>query len=94
MKSLKEIKKEIVQIEEQNKREDEEIAWKESKTRNLLLALTIYFILGFTLQVNNYLNPWINAFIPAVGFFIIIYALKFIKKLWEKFIYKEKLVKL
>jgi len=93
MKSLKEIKKEIVQIEEQNKREDEEIAWKQSKTRNLLLALTIYFIFGFTLQVNHYPYAWINALIPAVGFLIIIHALKFIKKLWEKFIYKEKLVK-
>jgi hypothetical protein len=36
-------------------------------------------------------NPWINAIVPAVGFYIYIstLTLPFIKEFWEKYIYRH-----
>lgn len=89
MKSLEKIEKQIKTIEEQNQKEDEELAWKRSNFRKLVLSTFVFIIIGFTLQLNNYPNAWFNGFIAAVGFFILFFLFGVAQTIWGKHIYKN-----
>jgi len=89
MKSLIQLEKAVEKIEQQNKLEDQEIAWKNNGVRHFLLAIIIYFVAGLVLQVASYPQSWLKAFAPALGYLLMIFLLQFAKRFWERNIYKQ-----
>lgn len=82
--TIQELDSRITKIEQRNKKVENDKAWETSLSRRLLL-------IGFTyLSISLYLNaiaierPWLNAIVPAIGFFLSTLTLPALKSLWEK----------
>lgn len=88
MSEIAEIKKEIDKIKERNKKVEINKAWETSWLRKILLMTLTYLIAAATLVTIKNPNPFLNALIPTVGFYLSTLTLPFIKNLWEKYIYK------
>lgn len=89
MDSFADLEKRIKQIEDRNKKVESDKAWETSWTRRILLILFTYLSIGFYLNAIRIVNPWLNAIVPAVGFFLSTLTLPFFKKLWVKHIRKS-----
>jgi hypothetical protein len=89
MNDINELKQEIQKLKERNKKVETNKAWETSFTRKILLITTTYLIAAFTLIVIHNENPWLNALIPTLGFYLSTLTLPFIKTLWEKYLYKR-----
>jgi polyferredoxin len=90
MTEIEELKKEITLIKERNKRVEKDKVWETSWTRRFLLIVFTYLAIGLYLQAININNAWLNAIVPAVGFLLSTLTLPFFKKLWIRYILKEK----
>lgn len=89
MNDIETLKQEIQKLKDRNKKVETNKAWETSFTRKILLMLVTYFIAGITFMVIKNSDPWVNAIIPTVGFFLSTLTLSFIKSLWEKYSYKN-----
>jgi len=84
MSTLEDLENRIVEIEERNKKVEVDKAWETSLTRKLLLIFFTYIAIGLYLNAIAVNKPWLNAIVPAVGFFLSTLTLPFIKKYWQK----------
>ena len=87
--AAEEIEQRIAALESRNKRVETNKAWETSLFRVITLVVITYLVVGLTLTVMQNSQPWINALIPSIGFFLSTFSLPFIKKYWVKYIYKE-----
>ncbi len=71
-------------IEDRNKRVELDKAWEGSLVRIFSVSLVTYFIAVFALHMIHAPVPWLNAFIPVIGFILSTQSLPFIKKSWLK----------
>ncbi len=79
---IQKLEKEIELIKERNLRVEADKAWEVSYFRVILITLIIYLIeLRYYIKSDGY---FLNAFVPAIGFFISVQSLPFIKKWWIK----------
>jgi len=79
---IQKLEEEIELIKERNLRVEADKAWEVSYFRILLITLIIYVI-----ELRYYIGSdsfFLNAFVPAIGFFISVQSLPFIKKWWVK----------
>jgi len=83
------IKKEINLIKQRNKKVEADKAWETSTTRKLVIAAITYFIVVLFLYLINARYPWLNAFVPTIGFYLSTLVLPPIKKSWIKRRYKK-----
>lgn len=90
MTTLPELSKEIETIKDRNKKVELDKTWETSKTRKLFLIIFTYIAIGLYLRAINIENPWLNAVVPSVGFFLSTLTVPFIKEIWMKYIYKNK----
>jgi len=76
------IEERIQKIEERNVRVEAEKAWETSAFRvGSIVALTYIIACGVLAAMDNE-NPFRNALIPAVGYFLSVQSLPFIKRSW------------
>ncbi len=80
---------EILCIQERNAKVEADKAWEISFTRKFLLTFLTYIVLTLLLFSLGAKNPFQNAIIPAVGFFLSTLSLKFVKEWWIKRAYKK-----
>ncbi|HSX23667.1 MAG TPA: hypothetical protein VLE74_01055 [Candidatus Saccharimonadales bacterium] len=74
----------VAAIEARNKRVELDKKWETSWTRRLsIVALTYLVVLVYLLAIGNN-NPFINAFVPAIGFTLSTSLLRSIRVLWQK----------
>lgn len=85
--STSDLKQRIAKIEARNKTVEINKAWATSLTRKITLVIATYLIIALTLFVIKNPDPWINAIIPALGFFLSTLTLPFVKTYWRKYIY-------
>ena len=85
-----EIKQEIGKIKERNKKVETDKSWELSYTRRIILTIFTYLAIGVYLRAINVPNPWLNAIVPAVAFMLSTLTLPFFKKIWIKYIYRNK----
>jgi hypothetical protein len=78
------IEERLHEIEERNDRVEQDKAWETSWTRRLSIALLTYGVVVIYLNLINHDKPWINALVPAVGYFLSTLMMKSIRKLWQK----------
>ena len=83
------IEKRIADIEDRNRKVEADKDWETSKTRLLILMFFTYLSIGLYLQVIGIDNPWLNAIVPTVGFFLSTLSLPFIKEYWSNHLYKK-----
>ena len=81
---IKNFKKDIEIIKERNFRVEADKAWEVSWTRGLFITISTYVIAGVWLVIIHDSFPWLKAFVPAVGYFLSVQSLPFIKKWWLK----------
>ena len=84
-----ELEKKIAALEARNTKVETNKAWETSLSRIFTLVVITYLIVGLTLVVIQNSQPWINALIPSLGFFLSTLTLPFIKKYWMKHVYKK-----
>jgi hypothetical protein len=90
MNTLLNLEKEIGIIKKRNKKVETDKSWETSKTRKLFLIIFTYIAIGLYLRAINIENPWLNAVVPSIGFFLSTLTVPFIKEIWIKYIYKNK----
>lgn len=83
------LKKEIESIKERNLRVEADKAWETSTTRKVIIVLLTYGIVVLFLVAINAPNPWTNAIIPVIGFWISTITLPIIKRWWISRVYKR-----
>lgn len=81
---------ELAQLKERNRKVEADKAWETSLSRKVIVALLTY---GVTLSVfilADVPQPFLNALIPTVAFFLSTLSLTIFKKLWLRYIYTNK----
>jgi hypothetical protein len=73
---------EVEAIKERNKRVEADKAWEVSWTRRFFIAAGTYVIAGFWLGIINANNPWLNAFVPTLGYLLSTVSLPVVKQWW------------
>jgi len=81
---IKNLEKEVEEIKERNARVEADKAWETSYFRVLLISGIIYVIAVKALYFIGSENYFLNALVPAIGYFISVQSLPFIKKWWIK----------
>ena len=89
MSTIEEIDKRLQKIEERNKSVELNKAWETSYTRRVLISIFPYLAIALYLQFIVGIDPWINAIVHTIGFLLSTLSLPFLKKVWEKFLYKK-----
>lgn len=70
----------IAKLEARNRRVEADKAWEISWTRRLALMVLIYMTVIFYLHFVVHIDPWINAFVPVLGYFVSTLTITFLKK--------------
>lgn len=89
MVTIEELKVEIEQIKQRNKRVEFEKAWETSWSRKLLICTLTYLVISLFFLFAGVINPFINAIVPALAFILSTASLSFFKHFWLKYIYKK-----
>lgn len=90
MNNIEDLTKRVEKIEERNKIVEENKTWEISLTRRMLLLIFTYLSIGLYMSFINIDKPWLNAIVPSVGFMLSTLSLPFFKKLWQKYLYKNR----
>ncbi len=90
MATFEDLEKEVNALKERNKRVEKDKEWETSYTRRFLLIGFTYLAIGFYLQAIEISNPWLNAIVPAIAFYLSTLTLPFFKQLWQKYIHKSR----
>jgi hypothetical protein len=85
MSSLQDLERRIANIEERNERVEKDKAWETSIARKVVVFVLTYFVIGIYLHSTGFEDPWLNAIVPAVGFFLSTLTLGLLKNLWMKY---------
>ena len=81
---LTELKNEILQIKERNKRVELDKAWETSLTRKIMIIILTYIVITIFFYFAESPNPMINAIVPSLAFFLSTLTIPIIKKIWIK----------
>lgn len=82
MTTIQELDKRVSQIEERNKRVETDKKWETSWIRRVILMICTYLAIGFYLNAIRISDPWLNAIVPTLGFFLSTLTLPIIKQYW------------
>lgn len=88
MTSIEELKKEVEEIKLRNKRVEGDKAWETSWTRKILILVLTYVVIVIFFFVVNLGNPFVNAIVPTIGFFLSTLTVPLFKQWWLKKIKK------
>ena len=86
---MENLEQRIQQIEERNRRVEQDKAWETSLSRRVLLAVFTYLAIAAYLWAIDISRPWLNAIVPSVAFMISTLVMPWLKRIWVKNIYKK-----
>lgn len=82
---MEELKKEIEEIKERNKRVELDKKWETSFTRKICIALLTYIVvICYTSLIDRINNVFLSSLVPVIGFTLSTLSLSVIRKVWEK----------
>lgn len=84
-----EIQKELEALKERNKRVEANKAWETSWTRKIVILVLTYFVVVVFFVVADLGNPFVNAIVPTMGFFLSTITAPFVKNWWLARVYKK-----
>lgn len=76
------IEERLAIIEARNKKVEADKAWETSWVRKLSIIVLTYLVVVAYLYFVVRIDPWINAIVPVIGFFLSTLTIQFIKNLW------------
>jgi hypothetical protein len=82
MTSNSELQQRIEKLEARNQRVEADKAWETSWMRRLSIMALTYIVVCFYLHFVVHINPWINALVPVIGFFLSTLTISLLKKQW------------
>lgn len=85
MTTIEEIKSQIEEIKERNKRVEADKAWETSWSRKILIVILTYLVIVLFFYMAGLPKPFVNSIVPAVAFVLSTASLPFFKKIWLKF---------
>ncbi len=72
----------VASIERRNQRVEYDKAWETSKMRRGLIVGLTYLVVVAYLVIRHTPDPFLNALVPALGFFLSTLALRTVKARW------------
>ncbi len=81
---MNDLEKRVTAIEKRNKNVEKDKAWETSWIRRISISLLTYGVVSVYLLVIGNDQPFVNALVPAVGYFLSTLLLKQIRNLWQK----------
>lgn len=82
---MEELKKEIEEIKERNKRVELDKKWETSFTRKICIAVLTYIVvICYTSLIDKINNVFLSSLVPVIGFTLSTLSLRVIRKVWEK----------
>lgn len=69
-------------LEERNRRVDGDKAWETSIARRIAIMILTYLVVVCYLSFVVHINPWINGFVPVLGYLLSTLTLSVLKKRW------------
>lgn len=82
---IEDLKKEIENIKERNKRVELDKKWETSWTRKICICILTYIVvIIYSYAVRNYDNILLSSLVPVIGFTLSTLSLRYIRKIWEK----------
>lgn len=88
------MEKRIEQIEQRNKRVEEDKAWETSFTRRLCIAMLTYIVVViYSYTISKINNIFLSSLVPVIGFTLSTISLSGIRKYWSKKYHKESINK-
>ncbi|MBP9813635.1 hypothetical protein KBC80_00445 [Candidatus Woesebacteria bacterium] len=89
MSTLSELESRIKTIEDRNASVELDKLWETSLLRKVLLMVFTYISLGLYMYAIGVENPWVNAVVPTIGFFLSTLTLPIFKTYWKHHLYKK-----
>ena len=84
---MEELKKELEEIKQRNKRVELDKKWETSYTRKIVICVLTYIVVvvysNITSKTNNI---FLSSLVPVIGFTLSTLSLKLVRKMWEKYI--------
>ena len=90
MDNLKQLKNEVRDIQNRNKKVEADKAWETSFLRKILIAVFTYLIIVLFFFIAKLSKPFVNAIVPTLGFVLSTLTIPIFKKYWIKHIYAKK----
>jgi len=84
------IENDIAEIKSRNARVEADKAWETSLCRKISILVITYALATIVMWVIGVPQPYLNALIPTLGFFLSTLSLGFAKKYWIDNFYKTK----
>lgn len=82
---MEDLKKEIEEIKERNKRVELDKKWETSMTRKICIAVLTYIVvICYTSLTDKINNVFLSSLVPVIGFTLSTLSLSVIRKVWEK----------
>jgi hypothetical protein len=73
----------VVEIEARNKRVELDKEWETSWTRRISITISTYLVVAFYLIFIHKDKPFVNAVVPAIGYFLSTLVLRQIRNMWQ-----------
>ncbi len=84
MDRISKIEQKLAEIDERNKRVEADKAWETSGFRKILIFVITYTIAAIWLYFIENSRPLLNAFVPALGWYLSTLTVPIIKRNWIK----------
>ena len=82
---MENLKEEIEQIKNRNKKVELDKAWETSWTRRICICILTYIVVViYTYIVRKFDNIFLSSLVPVIGFTLSTLSLKILRKIWEK----------
>ncbi len=81
---IAEIESELIELRSRNARVEADKAWETSSSRILSVCAITYVVASVAMFLIGVRNPWLNALIPTLGFFLSTQTLPVLKRRWIK----------
>jgi hypothetical protein len=72
----------IEKLESRNRRVEDNKAWETSWTRRISIMILTYLVACFYLHFVVHIDPWINALVPVIGYFLSTLTMQRLKEYW------------
>jgi hypothetical protein len=72
----------VAKLESRNQRVEADKGWEISWTRRIAIMALTYATVVFYLQFVVHIDPWVNALVPVIAYFISTLTIRFFKQQW------------
>lgn len=82
---MEELKNEIEQIKQRNKKVEMDKKWETSLVRKVCICILTYIVvILYSYLISKFSNIWLTSLVPVLGFTLSTLSLKIVRNIWEK----------